>query len=65
MQHTWLVHYAFIDTDTHTLTHTTHTETQIHTCTYTNPLLLEFLEDLPQRIPPQPDLVVMPQGKNS
>ena len=57
MQHTWLVHYAFIDTDTHTLTHTdthtlTHTETQIHTCTYTNPLVLEFLEDLPQRIPP-------------
>ena len=52
MQHTWLVHYAFIDTDTHTLIHTdthtlTHTETQIHTCTYTNPLVLEFLEDLP------------------
>ena len=27
------------------------------------PLLLEFLEDLPQRIPHQPDLVVMPQGQ--
>ena len=27
------------------------------------PLLLELLEDLPRRIPPQPDLVVMPQGQ--